>query len=101
MATVLRQVLDVFEQTTGPLSLAQVARELGVERGVLDGMIQHWVRKGKLRETNGDGQICGSCGGAEGCPFVTPMPRRYELANGDPVEAIMGPGCGDAQRNLR
>lgn len=92
MTTLLRQVLSVFEQANGPLSLGQVARELGVERGALEGMIDHWVRKGKLRAVSSD-QMCSSCGGAQGCPFVARLPRRYELAPESETAAELIPGC--------
>ncbi|MBZ0298906.1 MAG: FeoC-like transcriptional regulator, partial [Anaerolineae bacterium] len=51
MAT-LRQVLNHFEQQTGAISLNAMARELGVERPMLQEMIDYWVRKGRLREAN-------------------------------------------------
>jgi|GEM_PF-336025 len=92
MTTTLRQVLTVFEQASVPLSLGQVARELGVERGALEGMIDHWVRKGKLR-TVSDGQLCSACGGARGCPFVARLPRRYELVPEGEGTAGFTPVC--------
>lgn len=95
MTTMLRQVLGVFEQASVPLSLGQVARELGIERGALEGMIDHWVRKGKLRAVSED-HTCGSCGGARGCPFVARMPRRYEVVIGGEATPGFAPdfdGC--------
>ncbi len=82
----------MFEQASVPLSLGQVARELGVERGTLEGMIEHWVRKGKLRAVS-DEQMCSSCDGARGCPFVARLPRRYELAPESETAAEFIPGC--------
>jgi hypothetical protein len=49
----LRQVLTMFETAVAPLSLPQMAHELGVSLEQLEGMIQHWVRKGKIRESGG------------------------------------------------
>jgi hypothetical protein len=79
MQSKLRQVLTVFETADSPLSLPQIARDLDIPPDRLEGMIQHWVRRGKIRET-GSPAGCGSCGHQTGCPFVMEMPRRYELA---------------------
>jgi hypothetical protein len=80
--TVLRQVLNFFEDAGASLTVNQVARELDIAPGMLEGMIDHWVRKGKLRQTSNT-MHCATCGGASGCPFVMAMPRSYELATGD------------------
>lgn len=84
MTTTLRQVLQFFQDSQQPLSLTQAARDLDMSPGMLQGMIDHWVRKGHLRETSDcdTADSCGTCGGAEGCPFVGKPPRRYELATG-------------------
>lgn len=80
MATsTLRQVLNVFEEASGPLSLSNVAHQLDVSQGHLESMIQYWVRKGRIRETAA-GKECGNCGLKGECPFVMEMPRSYELA---------------------
>ena len=76
----LRDVLNAFEQN-GPASLAQMARDMDVEASALEGMIQFWVRKGKLREVCDLG--CSSCGAHGSCPVVTLTPRRYELVADD------------------
>jgi hypothetical protein len=78
----LRQVLTMFETAVAPLSLQQMAHELGVSLEQLEGMIQHWVRKGKIRES-GSVTECGTCGHKGACPFVMEMPRSYELATAD------------------
>lgn len=74
----LRQVLTIFETAVTPLSLPQIARALDVSPEQLDGMIQHWVRKGKIRQSNTLTE-CGSCGSNGACPFVMQLPRTYEL----------------------
>ena len=76
----LRQVLTIFENADGPLSMTQIARELDVSVPRLEGMLRYWVRKGKLRET-GSAANCGTCGSAGACPFVLDLPRGYELAS--------------------
>jgi hypothetical protein len=91
----LRQVLTIFETAQVPLSLPQIARELEVSLEQLEGMIQHWVRKGKIRES-GSAIECGSCGHQGGCPFVFELPRSYELVtetNAIPLNVI-GLTCG-------
>lgn len=81
----LRQVLIIFETAVTPLSLPQIARDLNVSPERLEGMIQHWVRKGKIRQSTAL-TACGSCGSNGGCPFVLDMPRTYELAtNPEPI----------------
>jgi hypothetical protein len=79
MQSKLRQVLTVFETADHPLSLPQIARDLDISPDRLEGMIQHWVRRGKIRET-GSPAACGPCGHQTGCPFVMEIPRSYELA---------------------
>lgn len=89
MTTTLRAVLTAFENAQSPLSLNELAAQLQITPGLLDGMLTHWVRKGKLREVSSAHQ-CGSCGGAEGCPFMMHMPRTYELATGDEQPPVCG-----------
>ncbi len=83
MATVLRKVLLIFENAKGPLSLTEVARTLDIEPGMLEGMLQYWVRKGKLREVAGGALICPICNKADDCALMPDMPRRFELVGED------------------
>lgn len=91
----LRQVLTVFEEADGPLSLSNVAHQLDVSQAHLEGMLQYWVRKGRIRETAA-GKECGSCGIKGDCPFVMEMPRSYELAPAGGVIPLteVGSCCG-------
>lgn len=78
----LQHVLHAFETATGPLSLDELSRELGIERGALEGMIAFWVRKGRLQDSAspGCGGSCGSCGAASGnCTFKLAAPRTITL----------------------
>lgn len=84
----LRDVLNAFEQN-GPTSLAQMSRALDVEPSALDGMIQFWVRKGKLRAVCDMG--CSSCGVQSSCPICVATPRRYELVTDDGASAQAKP----------
>ena len=100
IATTLRQVLNYFEAANQPLSLQEIARDLNVTPGMLEGMIAHWVRKGKLREVIDCAEGCSTCSGVRGCPFIPAnLPRRYQLASandfvepGLPARAC--PHCG-------
>ena len=80
----LRQVLTIFETADSPLSLPKIARDLDVSPERLDAMIQHWVRKGKIRQSSTLTE-CGSCGSNGACPFVMEMPRTYELVTDSSV----------------
>ncbi|MEW6578652.1 MAG: FeoC-like transcriptional regulator [Chloroflexota bacterium] len=82
MPTTLRQVLQTFEEARAPRTLSQLARELDIPPGMLEGMIDHWVRKGKLRET-GSSPACTTCGQSASCPFIAKMPRSFELVTDD------------------
>ena len=93
MTTVLRQVLAVFEESCEPRTLNQLARELGIPLGTLEGMIDYWIRKGKLREASGS-QECSTCGGAKGCPFVPKLPHSYELVTEPVPVSKKKPSCG-------
>ncbi len=92
MSTTLRQVLEQFEQTQTAVSLPQMARALGIERGMLQTMIDYWVRKGKLREVGAP--VCQTCGSASGCPFIVALPRCYELATADSPTTLEPVACG-------
>ena len=82
MASKLRQVLTLFEESDRLLSLREMARQLDVEPSVLDGMIGYWVQKGRLREVSD--VECGTCAIQHGCPLMTiKAPRRYELVTGE------------------
>ena len=95
MATGLRDVLTLFETAERPLTINEMARRLEITPGMLESMIDYWVRKGKLRDAS-TVRSCNTCGGAEGCPFVGKMPRRYVLADSLPVLH----GCDPAPRTF-
>ena len=50
----LNQVLQEIKFAQSALNLSDLSRKLGVERSALDGMIQFWVRKGRLRDDDAD-----------------------------------------------
>ena len=90
----------MFETAVTPLSLPQMSHELGVSLERLEGMIQHWVRKGKIRESAAATE-CGSCGSKGACPFVMEMPRTFELASGANAIPLpmVGITCGHQVEN--
>jgi len=73
----LRAVLDCFNDVSKPISLQQLAREMGLPLPMLMEMLDYWVRKGKLREVS-RAESCHTCGTKTACPFVMALPRLYE-----------------------
>jgi hypothetical protein len=84
MTTALRRVLEAIKAADGAVRFDQLSRKLDIEAGMLDGMLQHWVRKGRIREViDTNAANCTHCGVKGHCPFVMKMPRRYELVPDD------------------
>lgn len=82
----LQLILQEIESAGGTVNLADLSRKLDVEPGALEGMLEFWVRKGRLRSSRQGGNFCsasaacgGSCGGIQGCPFVIQMPHTFSL----------------------
>jgi hypothetical protein len=84
----LNQVLYEIQQASGPMTINELSRKLGIESSALQGMIDFWVRKGRLRDDDAlaaDDAACGggSCGdncfGLTACPFTAKMPRSYSI----------------------
>lgn len=92
MPSTLRQVLHAFETADAPRTLNQLARELELAPGMLAGMIDYWVRKGKLRPIH-SASACNACGSATTCPFIMQMPPTYELVTGDSPPPCEEPVC--------
>ncbi len=95
MASQLREVLNRFSDQAVPRSIKEMAREMHLEPGVLQDMIDYWVRKGKLREVNTSGSSCNTCGVKGACPFIVNLPRYYELTS-DSEDSIPPCSCGGA-----
>lgn len=87
MASLTRQVLNYFEQTEEAISLNALAKQLDITRGTLEGILNYWVRKGKLREITVDKNVCNTCGVQNGCPFITALPRYYEVVTTEKIKA--------------
>lgn len=101
----LHQVLQEIEAAQGFINLNELSRKLAIERSALEGMIQYWVRKGRLIDdthanaSDASGCSTGACGcscpGPQGCPFIIKLPKTYTLALPDaPAKAT------DKERNI-
>lgn len=83
----LHQVLHEITNASGPITLNELSRKLGVTPSALQGMIDFWVRKGRLKNDDVEmetavtcGSGCGSdCAGRSSCHFVAKMPKTYSL----------------------
>ncbi len=85
----LRQVLQEIELARGPVNINELSQKLGIERSALEGMIEFWVRKGRLRAGNQPeaalievcttGSCSCACSGPVECPYVIKMPQTYTV----------------------
>jgi DNA-binding Lrp family transcriptional regulator len=84
----LTQVLTEIQQANGPITINELSRRLGIESSALQGMIDFWVRKGRLRDDDaavaeegacGGGSCGDNCFGLSACPFTAKMPRSYSI----------------------
>lgn len=89
----LREVLQAIEAADGPITLNELSRRLDIDPGVLDGMLSHWSRRGRVTVDTrvgvacagspaSGGCSCGSGGSGVACPFVARLPRAYLILDG-------------------
>lgn len=78
----LYSVLQAIQQTSEPISVNDLARTLEIEPAALEGMIDFWVRKGRIKVHDGlaCASSCDSCG-VDGCPLILHLPRRFEVVD--------------------
>jgi hypothetical protein len=86
----LRRILQELETIQGPVDVRDLARRLNVEPGALAGMIEFWVRKGRLKnylqEAETAPAICngshcgGVCPGPQACAFASTLPQTRWIA---------------------
>lgn len=82
----LRQLLALFQQTPGPVSLELLAAQLDVDAATLQGMLSELVRMGRLVRVEDHTAGCSLCGFKDGCP--------YRLTTGSVYYALPGSaGC--------
>lgn len=91
-ASTLRQVLAAFERADAPLPLAQVARDLDLPLERLEGMVEYWVRRGRIRESGATAAAL-SCARYGSCPYVLRLPRILELVPQGEPESVGEPGA--------
>lgn len=83
----LRSVLQAIESAHGPVHVAALSQQLGIDRAALEGMISYWVQKGRLQDLDAVASCddrhnhghCGSGCGGGGCNFVARMPKSYTI----------------------
>lgn len=83
----LREVLQAIEAADGPVHVGALSQQLQIDRSVLEGMIDYWVRKGRLQARRTEEHVCastashcgGGCSGAAACPFIARMPKSYSI----------------------
>jgi hypothetical protein len=86
----LNQVLREIETAQGPITVRELSRKLDVEPNALEGMIQFWVRKGRIQDDDASmscnvkiGDCSTSCCGTANCVFIAKMPRTYSIPVAD------------------
>ena len=85
----LNQILQAIETAEGSVDLHALSRQLNVEPGALQGMLDFLVRKGRIQTGDDlDGDCCStevscSCGktcpGPQNCHFVVKLPKTYAI----------------------
>jgi hypothetical protein len=67
----LRQLITLFNDAPGPLSLDLLAAQLELEPAVLAGMLAELVRMGRLVRIEDRGVVsCAACGSQGFCPYI-------------------------------
>jgi hypothetical protein len=69
----LTRVLDTIADKRHPITITELSQELNIERNALEGMIQFWVRKGRLwidkKETGNP--VCSCTINSDSCGSLT------------------------------
>jgi len=91
----LTQVLHEIENARGPITLRELSRKLEVNPQALEGMLQFWVRKGRIQNNDemdsrsDDTDVCGSvCSSSTNCAFIAKMPKTYSLPVSNGIENL-------------
>ena len=87
----LSQVLHEIKSARGPITIRELSKKLEIDPHALEGMLQFWVRKGRIQNDDeaascdGAKGGCGtSCSGMANCTFIAKMPKTYSI----PIEDI-------------
>ncbi|MDX1412736.1 MAG: FeoC-like transcriptional regulator [Candidatus Promineifilaceae bacterium] len=81
-------MLDEIEKAHGPILVGDLGRKLDIDPGVLEGMIEFWIRKGRLCDDDAileNGLACAPngcsdhCAGSGGCAFTVKLPKTYSI----------------------
>lgn len=67
----LTSVLHEIEKSKGAIRMQTLSQKLGIDESVLEGMIEHWVRKGRIRRMGQDDLLCGASDCKDNCPFCS------------------------------
>lgn len=91
----LRRLLQEITEASGPVSLDQIARRIGVGTDEAEAMVGYWVRRGRLRvEDLAPGcpaTGCGGCGQAPGERGGCAVPRRSRSGAAPQVITLLTP----------
>ena len=67
----LMQVLKEIENSHGAIRMDALSSKLGIDPSVLEGMVEHWVRKGRIQRMGQDDLLCGASDCKETCTFCS------------------------------
>jgi putative ferrous iron transport protein C len=82
--------LKVYLSTHRAASLGELARHVGADPDAVRGMLEHWIRKGKVRRTGG-----ARCSGCDSCaPADIEIYEWIEARSAEPAAALgQSGGC--------
>jgi hypothetical protein len=77
----LHTILDAFESRDLPVNVQTLSLELEIDAAALEGMLEFWVRKGRLAKRTPampDCALCNSiCRDDSSCPLMASLPVTY------------------------
>jgi hypothetical protein len=77
----LNIVLDAVDRHNQPVNLQTLSSELEIDAGALEGMLDFWVRKGKVAKRTPaapDCTLCSTlCSADSACPLLAALPVTY------------------------
>ena len=76
----LTQVLALLDEREGGMGTAEISRRLGVAPGVLEGMLETLVRRGRLVRVCAADTPCGACPLQPECNLLAGQNTRYVVA---------------------